>query len=55
MTGRINDTPEAEQQLDELDEWITEAASPRVAQQFVGKVMDHVESILVFPHAGRSS
>lgn len=52
MTGRINYTPEADQQLDDLDQWITKAASPQVAQQFVRKVMDHVEGILVFSLAG---
>lgn len=30
MTGRINDTPEAQQQLHALDDWITEKASPNV-------------------------
>lgn len=52
MTGRINYTPEARQQLDDLDEWIAKAASPAVAQQFVRQVLDHVEGILVFPRAG---
>jgi plasmid stabilization system protein ParE len=54
MTGRINYTPEAEQQLDELDDWITKAASAEIAQQFVSAILDHSDGILVFPLAGRA-
>lgn len=54
MTGRINFTPEAERQLNELDDWITKAASADVAQRFVSAVLDHVDGILVFPFAGRA-
>jgi plasmid stabilization system protein ParE len=54
MTGRINYTPEAQQQLNALDDWITEQASRYVAQHFVGAILDHIEGILVFPHAGRA-
>jgi len=43
MTGRINYTPEAEQQLNELDDWITKAASGEVARGFVSAVMDHLQ------------
>lgn len=53
MTGRIHYTPEAEQHLQTLDDWITEAASTEVARRFVRAIMDHVDGILVFPHAGR--
>jgi plasmid stabilization system protein ParE len=35
MTGRINYTPEAEQQLQDLDAWITKAASAESARRFV--------------------
>ena len=31
MTGRINYTPEALQQLNELHDWITKAASSEIA------------------------
>ena len=54
MTGRINFTPEAERQLNELDEWITKAASADTARAFVSAVLDHIDGIAVFPHAGRA-
>jgi toxin ParE1/3/4 len=54
MTGRINYTPEAQQQLNALDDWITEKASRDVAQRFVSAVLDFVDGILVFPRAGRA-
>jgi plasmid stabilization system protein ParE len=47
MTGRINYTPEAQQQLHALDDWITEKASPDVAQRFVSAILDFVDGILV--------
>lgn len=53
MTGRINFTPEAERQLNALDDWITKAASPDTARRFVSAVLDHIDDILVFPLAGR--
>ncbi|QDP97725.1 type II toxin-antitoxin system RelE/ParE family toxin [Microlunatus elymi] len=53
MTGRVHYTPEALQQLDELDQWITENGSAAVARSFVSAVMDHCESIPMFPRAGR--
>lgn len=53
MTGRVVYTPEAEQQLDRLDDWISDKASPATAGEFVRAVMDHCEEILVFPLAGR--
>ena len=54
MTGRINYTPEADKQLNELDNWITKAASAEVARRFVSAILDHIDSILVFPLAGRA-
>jgi plasmid stabilization system protein ParE len=53
MTGRIHYTPEAQQQLDDLDEWISKKASAETARQFVSAVMDHIDGILVFPLTGR--
>jgi plasmid stabilization system protein ParE len=53
MTGRINYTPEAQQQLNALDDWITEKASRDVAQRFVSAILDCIDGILVFPRAGR--
>ena len=54
MTGRINYTPEAEQQLSELDDRITKAASAEIAQRFVSAPLDHVDGIQLFPLAGRA-
>ncbi len=53
MTGWIHYSPEAERQLNELDEWITEKASADVARRFVSAILDHIDGILVFPLAGR--
>lgn len=54
MTGRIHYTPEAERQLNELDEWITEKASADVAQRFVSAILEHIDCMLLFPLAGRA-
>lgn len=54
MTGRIQFTPEAEQQLHQLDEWIVERATEEVARRFVAAVLDHIDSILEFPMAGQA-
>jgi toxin ParE1/3/4 len=51
MTGRINYTPEADKQLNELDNWITKAASAEIARRFVLAILDHIP---VFPLAGRA-
>ena len=40
MTGRINFTPEARQQLHHLDEWIADKASADTAQRFVAANVD---------------
>ncbi|TIC82587.1 type II toxin-antitoxin system RelE/ParE family toxin [Nocardioides sp. GY 10127] len=54
MTGRINFTPEARQQLHHLDEWIAEKATAETARQFVAAILDHIDGIVVFPLAGRA-
>ncbi|MET0861098.1 MAG: type II toxin-antitoxin system RelE/ParE family toxin [Microbacterium sp.] len=54
MTGRIHYTPEAQQQLNALDDWITEKTSPDVAQRFVSAILDFIDGILDFPRAGRA-
>ena len=54
MTGRINFTPEAERQLNEIDDWITSAASADTARRFVTAVLDHIDAIGDFPLAGRA-
>jgi plasmid stabilization system protein ParE len=53
MTGRINFTPEAERQLNEIDDWIAENATAEIARRFVSAILEHIEGILVFPLAGR--
>jgi plasmid stabilization system protein ParE len=42
MTGGIHYTPEAQQQLNELDDWITRASSAEIAQRFVSALLDHI-------------
>ncbi len=54
VTGRINFTAEAERQLNELDDWITKAASADTARRFVSAVLEHIDGILAFPLAGRA-
>jgi plasmid stabilization system protein ParE len=54
MTGRINYTPEALQQLNELHDWITKAASSEIARRFVSAILNHIDGILIFPLAGRA-
>lgn len=54
MTGRINFTPEARQQLHHLDEWITDKASADIARRFISAIFEHIDGILLFPLAGRS-
>jgi len=54
MTGRINLTPEAERQLNELDDWIADQATTDIARRFVSAVLDHIAGILAFPLAGRA-
>jgi len=53
MTGRINLTPEAERQLNEIDDWIAKQATVDVARRFVSGILEHIDGILVFPLAGR--
>jgi toxin ParE1/3/4 len=54
MTGRLHFTPEAERQLNELDDWIAKNATADVARRFVSAILEHIEGILVFPLAGRA-
>ena len=53
VTGRIHYTPEAERQLNELDEWIAEKASADIARRFISAMLEHIDGILLFPLAGR--
>ena len=53
MTGRINLTPEAELQLNEIDDWIAKTATADIARRFVSAILEHIDGILLFPLAGR--
>lgn len=54
MTGRIDLTPEAERQLNDLDDWIAANATPDIARRFMSAILDHIDGILLFPHAGQA-
>lgn len=54
MTARINLTPEAERQLNEIDDWIAHNATTDIARRFVSAILDHIEGIPTFPFAGRA-
>jgi plasmid stabilization system protein ParE len=54
MTGRINLTPEAERQLNEIDDWIAKNATAEIARRFVSAILEHIDGILVFPLGGRA-
>ena len=45
MTGRIFLTPEAERQLNAIDDWIATAASADVARRLVASILDHIDGI----------
>lgn len=54
VTGRISYTPEAEQQLNDLDDWIMQAASAEVAERFVKAILGHIDTLGTFPLAGQA-
>lgn len=54
MTGRINLTPEAERQLNEIDDWIASKATSDIARRFVTAILEHIDGIVVFPRGGRA-
>ncbi|MDE1916828.1 MAG: type II toxin-antitoxin system RelE/ParE family toxin [Sphingomonadales bacterium] len=49
---RIAFTPEARNQLAELDDYITAASSPGIARRFTNGILDHVAGFAEFPHRG---
>lgn len=55
MTGRIYFTPEADKQLEQLDDWITGAASAQTARVVISALIDHIDDIATFPRAGRAA
>ncbi|MBC9225113.1 hypothetical protein GL325_02120 [Aeromicrobium sp. 636] len=54
MTGHIHYTPEAKQHRQGIDDWIAENSSADAARRAVEAILDHIDSILEFPHAGRA-
>lgn len=54
MTGPINLTPEAERQLNEIDDWIAKTATADISRRFVSAILEHIDGILTFPLAGRA-
>ncbi len=52
VTGRVHLTPEAELQLNTLDDWITASASADVARRFVTALLDHIDGLGIFSLAG---
>lgn len=52
MIYTVQFTPEAQQQLDELEAHIAEAGSPVVAARYVDSIVDHCENLQTFPHRG---
>lgn len=54
MTGRIHYTPEAERQLNEIDDWIATNATADLARRFVSAILEHIDGVLLFPLAGKN-
>ncbi|WP_044561332.1 type II toxin-antitoxin system RelE/ParE family toxin [Azospirillum sp. B4] len=52
MTYRVIFSPEAQEQLVALYSYVAEAASPAIAAQFTGAIVDHCESLSIIPHRG---
>ena len=52
--GRPNLTPEAERQLNEIDDWIASKATADIARRFVTAIFEHIDRTLVSPRGGRA-
>ena len=52
MTHRIRFTPEALQQLEDLEAYIAEARSPVVAADYVDAIVNYCEALQHFPRRG---
>lgn len=52
MSHTVTFSPEALAQLDALEDYISDAASPRVAARFIDNVINYCESLCVFPLRG---
>jgi toxin ParE1/3/4 len=45
-------TPEADDQLTEIYQYIASAASPDIAERYVSAIIDYCESLQIFPERG---
>lgn len=52
MTRRIFYSPEAMGQIELLDAWIAEEASPTIASRFTNSLLEHCNSLADFPNRG---
>jgi plasmid stabilization system protein ParE len=52
MNYRIVFAPEAEEQLSNLYQYIAGVASPAIAARYTGSLVDHCESLAMFPQQG---
>ncbi|GLK73469.1 type II toxin-antitoxin system RelE/ParE family toxin [Ancylobacter dichloromethanicus] len=52
MTHTVRFTPEALNQLDELEAHIAGVGSPTVAARYVDSIVDYCENLWTFPHRG---
>ncbi|CAI2936809.1 type II toxin-antitoxin system RelE/ParE family toxin [Aminobacter niigataensis] len=52
MSHSVLFTPEAQQQLDELETHIAGVGSPTVAARYVDSIVDYCENLQTFPHRG---
>ncbi len=55
MTYIVRFTPEAQDQLDELESHIAEAGSPLAAARYVDAIVDCCEGLRAFPHRGHAA
>jgi len=52
VTHTVYFTPEARDQLDELETYIAEARSPVVAARYIDSIVDYCENLRTFPQRG---
>lgn len=52
MIYRVHFTPEAQQQLDDLETHIAGAGSPAVAARYVDSIVSYCENLQTSPHPG---
>lgn len=52
MSYVVRFAPEAADQLEELHAYISAAATPAIASDYLEAIVDHCEGLAVFPHRG---